>query len=53
VRYCLNLPNAGACGDARTLTELAALAEESGWDGVFLEDYIVYQNRQDVPTYDP
>jgi alkanesulfonate monooxygenase SsuD/methylene tetrahydromethanopterin reductase-like flavin-dependent oxidoreductase (luciferase family) len=53
VRYCLNLPNGGACGDAQTLGELAALAEDAGWEGVLLEDYLVYQNQQDVPTYDP
>jgi alkanesulfonate monooxygenase SsuD/methylene tetrahydromethanopterin reductase-like flavin-dependent oxidoreductase (luciferase family) len=53
MRFCLNLPNAGACGDARSLGDLAALAEEAGWDGVLLEDYIVYQNRPELPTYDP
>src|SRR5436305_7868279 len=39
--------------DAWMLVDFGALAEEAGWDGVFLEDYIVYQNRQDVPTHDP
>ncbi len=53
MRYGLGLPNGGAWGDARTLAELARLAEESGWDGVFLEDYIVWQGHQDVPTFDP
>jgi alkanesulfonate monooxygenase SsuD/methylene tetrahydromethanopterin reductase-like flavin-dependent oxidoreductase (luciferase family) len=53
MKYGLNLPNGGACGDARTLAEFAHLAEEAGWDGVFLEDYIVWQSHQDVPTYDP
>ena len=53
MRYALNLPNGGAWSDPRTLGELARLAEESGWDGVFLEDYIVWQSQQDVPTYDP
>ncbi len=53
MQYCLNLPNGGVCGDASTLAEFAAIAEEAGWDAVFLEDYIVYQSRQDVPTYDP
>jgi alkanesulfonate monooxygenase SsuD/methylene tetrahydromethanopterin reductase-like flavin-dependent oxidoreductase (luciferase family) len=53
MRYGLNLPAAGPSGDARTLAELAVAAEETGWDGLFLEDYIVYQNRQDIPTYDP
>jgi alkanesulfonate monooxygenase SsuD/methylene tetrahydromethanopterin reductase-like flavin-dependent oxidoreductase (luciferase family) len=53
MRYGLCLPNGGACADARTLAELAHLAEEAGWDGVFLEDYIVWQGHQDAPTYDP
>jgi alkanesulfonate monooxygenase SsuD/methylene tetrahydromethanopterin reductase-like flavin-dependent oxidoreductase (luciferase family) len=49
----LNLPNAGPSGDAHRLAELAAVAEAAGWDAVLLEDYLVYQNRQDLPTYDP
>src|SRR5216683_667616 len=53
MRYGLNLPAAGPGGHARALGELAAAAEDAGWDGVFLEDYIIYQNRQDLPTYDP
>ena len=53
MRYELNLPYRGACSDACTLAELATLAEYSGWDGVFLEDYIVYQSRKDIPTHDP
>ena len=53
MRYALNLPIGGPAADPRRLGELAALAENAGWDAVFLEDYIVYQNRQDVPTFDP
>jgi alkanesulfonate monooxygenase SsuD/methylene tetrahydromethanopterin reductase-like flavin-dependent oxidoreductase (luciferase family) len=53
MRYCLNLPIGGPAADPRRLAELAALAEASGWDAVFVEDYVVYQNRQDVPTFDP
>ena len=52
MRYGLNFPNGGACHDARTLAELAHLAEESGWHGVFIEDYLIWQGHQDVPTYD-
>jgi alkanesulfonate monooxygenase SsuD/methylene tetrahydromethanopterin reductase-like flavin-dependent oxidoreductase (luciferase family) len=53
MQYGLCLPNGGTWGDARTLAELAQLAEDSGWSGVFLEDYIVWQSDQSVPTYDP
>src|SRR5215470_4809807 len=53
MRYALNLPIGGPSAHPRCLAELAALAEDSGWDAVFVEDYIVYQNRQDMPTYDP
>jgi alkanesulfonate monooxygenase SsuD/methylene tetrahydromethanopterin reductase-like flavin-dependent oxidoreductase (luciferase family) len=53
MQYGLSLPNGGAWGDARSLAELARLAEDSGWNGVFLEDYIVWQSNQRVPTYDP
>ena len=53
MRYGICLPNGGVCGDPQTLADLAACAEEAGWDGIFLEDYIVWQGHQDVPTYDP
>ncbi|MCI0397930.1 MAG: LLM class flavin-dependent oxidoreductase, partial [Chloroflexi bacterium] len=53
MRYALDFPNGGPWGDAGTLAELAELAETSGWDGVFLEDYIVWQGHQEVATYDP
>jgi alkanesulfonate monooxygenase SsuD/methylene tetrahydromethanopterin reductase-like flavin-dependent oxidoreductase (luciferase family) len=53
MRYGLEISAAGACGDARTLADLAQLAEESGWDGVFLEDYIIHYDPTYVRTYDP
>jgi alkanesulfonate monooxygenase SsuD/methylene tetrahydromethanopterin reductase-like flavin-dependent oxidoreductase (luciferase family) len=53
VRYCLNLPIGGKAAHPKILAEFAAAAEDAGWDAVFVEDYIVYQNRQDLPTYDP
>ena len=53
MKYGLSLPNGGVCGDARVLAELGCLAEEAGWDGVFVEDYIVHQSDGAVPTCDP
>jgi alkanesulfonate monooxygenase SsuD/methylene tetrahydromethanopterin reductase-like flavin-dependent oxidoreductase (luciferase family) len=51
LRYGLCLPNAAPC-DPVAVAELARLAEEAGWDGVFLEDYIGYQGMG-LPTFDP
>ncbi|MEO7003245.1 MAG: LLM class flavin-dependent oxidoreductase [Ktedonobacterales bacterium] len=54
MRYGLALPNGGGpFGDARTLVELTQLAEAAGWDGVFLEDYIIHHSAPDAPTCDP
>jgi alkanesulfonate monooxygenase SsuD/methylene tetrahydromethanopterin reductase-like flavin-dependent oxidoreductase (luciferase family) len=53
MRYGLELPIGGVFADARFLAELAALAEAAGWDGVFLEDYIVHHLEPDAPTVDP
>ena len=53
MRYGLEISAAGACGDARTLADLAHLAEEVGWDGVFLEDYIIHYDPLYAWTYDP
>ena len=53
MRYYLSLPNGGPCGDARTLSEFAHIAEQAGWDGAFLEDYIVFQSQDGTPTCDP
>jgi alkanesulfonate monooxygenase SsuD/methylene tetrahydromethanopterin reductase-like flavin-dependent oxidoreductase (luciferase family) len=42
---------AAGIGTPRTLADLAQLAEEAGWDGFFLEDFITHwQGRE---TYDP
>jgi alkanesulfonate monooxygenase SsuD/methylene tetrahydromethanopterin reductase-like flavin-dependent oxidoreductase (luciferase family) len=35
MQFAINLPNFGVFGDARLLAELAAEAEEHGWDGFF------------------
>ena len=56
--YGISVPNGGECGDPRELAELAHIAEAAGWDGIFLEDYIVYSNTEyhslpGYPTYDP
>jgi alkanesulfonate monooxygenase SsuD/methylene tetrahydromethanopterin reductase-like flavin-dependent oxidoreductase (luciferase family) len=51
MRYGVDISSAGAWGDPRTIAELAALAERSGWDGVFLEDYVFFHSGHAM--YDP
>jgi alkanesulfonate monooxygenase SsuD/methylene tetrahydromethanopterin reductase-like flavin-dependent oxidoreductase (luciferase family) len=53
VRYALTLPTGGPCADPRFLVELGVRAEASGWDGVFLEDYVLFQGDPTAPTCDP
>jgi alkanesulfonate monooxygenase SsuD/methylene tetrahydromethanopterin reductase-like flavin-dependent oxidoreductase (luciferase family) len=53
VRFALELSGAGATAHPRVLADLARLAEGSGWDGVFLEDYVVHHSAPGIPTCDP
>ncbi len=41
MNFGLCLPIAGGCADPRVLLDLGRRGEAAGWDGVFLEDYIV------------
>jgi alkanesulfonate monooxygenase SsuD/methylene tetrahydromethanopterin reductase-like flavin-dependent oxidoreductase (luciferase family) len=52
MKYGLSLPTGGECGDPTFLVELARSAEEAGWDGLFLEDYVCYQGDPVAPTCD-
>ncbi|MEA1903810.1 MAG: LLM class flavin-dependent oxidoreductase [Actinomycetota bacterium] len=42
VKYGLVLPNWEAGSDVSRLVEAAVVAEESGWDGVFLADHLIF-----------
>ena len=53
MRYELGIPTTCPGGDFRALVELAVLAEEAGWDAIFLEDYITHWYAKDAPTCDP
>jgi alkanesulfonate monooxygenase SsuD/methylene tetrahydromethanopterin reductase-like flavin-dependent oxidoreductase (luciferase family) len=53
MKYGLALPTGKERGDPTFLVELAVLAEATGWDGVFLEDYICFQGDTRAPTCDP
>jgi alkanesulfonate monooxygenase SsuD/methylene tetrahydromethanopterin reductase-like flavin-dependent oxidoreductase (luciferase family) len=51
MQFAIDLSPIGPWGSPRQLAELARLAEDSGWDGVFLEDYVFHSEGLDV--YDP
>jgi probable F420-dependent oxidoreductase len=42
MRYGLDITPAGPWGRPDRIAELAALAEQCGWDGVFCEDYLCF-----------
>lgn len=53
MRYAVTIGAAGESRDPRTMAGLAALAEDAGWDALFLEDYLVSRGEPETPTYDP
>ena len=50
MKYGLDITSAGEWGQPEQIAELAALAEDHGWDGVFCEDYLAFPGGG--PTYD-
>lgn len=55
MKFGLNLPNIGACGDPHVLAEIAWEAEQAGWDGVFVWDALAVESDEPalLPTCDP
>jgi alkanesulfonate monooxygenase SsuD/methylene tetrahydromethanopterin reductase-like flavin-dependent oxidoreductase (luciferase family) len=53
MRYGIFLPNFGPFGNARVLAELAGDAEESGWDGLFIWDHILFEEESPQDVVDP
>jgi alkanesulfonate monooxygenase SsuD/methylene tetrahydromethanopterin reductase-like flavin-dependent oxidoreductase (luciferase family) len=46
MKYGLDIPNIGAFSDVRAVADLAQVAEESGWDGIFLWDTIHIEDNK-------
>lgn len=51
MRYGLVVSNIGTYSDARTVAELAAEAEEAGWEGLFIWDHLAFV--WGMPSADP
>lgn len=52
MQYALYVPTFGECADARMLADLAAEAEEAGWDGFFLWDHMAMWWDRSTPLTD-
>ena len=48
MRLGVNVPTFGEFADVRVLAELAALAEQSGWDGFFVWDHVVWPYADEI-----
>jgi len=46
MRFSINLPNFGDFADARAVASVAAAAEQTGWDALFVWDHVVHNKRQ-------
>ncbi|MEU8183682.1 LLM class flavin-dependent oxidoreductase [Micromonospora sp. NPDC049047] len=53
MKHGLEISCGGAAIEASVLVELGELAERAGWDGVFLEDYLIHYSGEEPFTYDP
>lgn len=53
MKFGLDVATDGEYANPRKLAELAAQAEQAGWDGFFLWDVLYTQNSPDVPVIDP
>jgi alkanesulfonate monooxygenase SsuD/methylene tetrahydromethanopterin reductase-like flavin-dependent oxidoreductase (luciferase family) len=49
MQYSINIPNLGDFADPRVVADIARLAEQAGWDGLFIWDQLIGYN-QDLPA---
>lgn len=53
MKFGYTLPNFDLCSDPRTAVEIAQLIEETGWDGFFLWDHVLWTWPHNMPAADP
>ena len=45
MRCSVNIPNLGDFADPRVVADVARLAEDAGWDGLFIWDHLIGYNQ--------
>ena len=53
MRFSVNIPCFGDFADPRAVAELARVAEEAGWDGLFVWDHVLHRFHGSRPFADP
>lgn len=53
MRFAINLPNTGPYADVLAVTDLARVAEDSGWEGLFVWDHVTWLRSEPQPVADP
>lgn len=53
MRAGISVPNFSEYSDSRLVAELAHEAEDAGWDGFFLWDHLLFENKWRLPIADP
>lgn len=53
MRFAVNIPNFGDFADPRVVADLARLAEQAGWDGLFVWDHVVHHKDLRREIADP
>jgi alkanesulfonate monooxygenase SsuD/methylene tetrahydromethanopterin reductase-like flavin-dependent oxidoreductase (luciferase family) len=46
MQFSVNIPNFGEFADARVVADIAAAAEQSGWDALFVWDHVLQDKHQ-------
>ena len=52
MKYAIYLPNFGAFADPNNFLEFASVAEQSGWDGLFIWDHVLLHRHSDISMID-
>jgi Luciferase-like monooxygenase len=53
MRFAINVPNFGSYADVAAMADLARMAEDCGWDGLFIWDHVAWMRSDPQPVADP